>query len=60
MLCLRHQGGKYGAGIVSYLFLYIWRHYGAERSGALFAFWCIVSTIYTFYACTWVGDFLRC
>lgn len=50
------NGGKYGAGILSSLLFFLWRHNGADRSGTLFALWLILNTVYSVYACTW--DFL--
>ncbi|KAJ7158187.1 EXS family protein/ERD1/XPR1/SYG1 family protein [Mycena crocata] len=49
------NAGKYGAGIVSYLCYFIWRHHGGHYDSA-FALWCIFNTISTTYALIW--DFL--
>ncbi|KAJ7158188.1 EXS-domain-containing protein [Mycena crocata] len=46
------NGGKYGAGIVSYLCYFIWRHKGSDH-GPSFIAWCIFQTIYSFYALAW-------
>ncbi|KAJ7108542.1 EXS-domain-containing protein [Mycena epipterygia] len=46
------NGGKYGAGIVSYLCYFIWRHKGGGY-GPTFVAWIIFQTIYSFYALTW-------
>ncbi|KAK0458034.1 EXS-domain-containing protein [Desarmillaria tabescens] len=49
------NGGKYGSGIISYLFYFLWRHQGGNH-GAIFALWCLLNTIYSLYASSW--DFL--
>ncbi|KAK0474204.1 EXS family-domain-containing protein [Armillaria novae-zelandiae] len=49
------NGGKYGSGIISYLFYFLWRHQGGNH-GAIFALWCLCNTIYSLYASSW--DFL--
>lgn len=49
------NGGKYGSGIISYLFYFLWRHQGGNH-GAIFALWCLFNTIYSLYASSW--DFL--
>ncbi|PBK68704.1 EXS-domain-containing protein, partial [Armillaria solidipes] len=49
------NGGKYGSGIISYLFYFLWRHQGGNH-GTIFALWCLFNTIYSLYASSW--DFL--
>ncbi|KAJ7485255.1 EXS-domain-containing protein [Mycena latifolia] len=49
------NAGKYGAGIVSYLFYFIWRHRGGHYDST-FALWCLFNAFSTTYALVW--DFL--
>ncbi|OCH89346.1 EXS-domain-containing protein [Obba rivulosa] len=46
------NGGKYGSGIIYYLFYYLWRAHGAARGG-FFVLWCIFGVNYTIYASSW-------
>ncbi|PPQ97841.1 LOW QUALITY PROTEIN: hypothetical protein CVT26_012937 [Gymnopilus dilepis] len=46
------NGGKYGSGIITYLFYFMWRHHQNER-GTIFALWCLASTCYALYAAAW-------
>ncbi|THH00485.1 hypothetical protein EW026_g2059 [Hermanssonia centrifuga] len=46
------NGGKYGSGIIYYLFYFNWRHRGGVQ-GASFALWCLFGTIYATYASAW-------
>ncbi|KAJ7276064.1 EXS family-domain-containing protein [Mycena haematopus] len=48
------NAGKYGAGIVSYLCYFIWRHRG--QYDAAFTCWCLFNLLYTALALIW--DFL--
>ncbi|KAJ7359367.1 EXS-domain-containing protein [Mycena albidolilacea] len=45
------NAGKYGAGIVSYLCYFIWRHKGGY--GVTFGVWIVFQTIYSIYALAW-------
>ncbi|KAF5356935.1 hypothetical protein D9756_006619 [Leucocoprinus leucothites] len=45
-------GGKYGSGIVNYLFYYLWRHQETHYNG-WFALWLIFTTVYSTYATCW-------
>ncbi|KAJ7892875.1 SPX domain-containing protein [Mycena olivaceomarginata] len=45
------RAGKYGAGIVSYLCYFIWRHKGGY--GVTFGVWIVFQTIYSIYALAW-------
>jgi len=49
------NAGKYGAGIVTYLFYFMWSYQQNVR-GTIFALWCVSNTCYSIYACAW--DFL--
>ncbi|KAI0035805.1 EXS family-domain-containing protein [Vararia minispora EC-137] len=49
------NGGKYGSGIIYYLFYYLWRHNGAIHD-ASFVLFCLFGAIYVAYATIW--DFL--
>ncbi|OBZ67468.1 Phosphate transporter PHO1 [Grifola frondosa] len=49
------NGGKYGSGILMYLFYFMWREHGGGR-GSHFVVWCIFATNYSLYAASW--DFL--
>ncbi|VDB96024.1 unnamed protein product [Peniophora sp. CBMAI 1063] len=49
------NGGKYGAGVIYYLFYYLWRHNG-QRRDASFVLFVLFATLYACYACAW--DFL--
>ncbi|TFK38118.1 EXS-domain-containing protein [Crucibulum laeve] len=46
------NGGKYGSGIISYFFYFLWRHQGRNR-GTLFALWCLFNACYSIYASSW-------
>ncbi|EMD35362.1 hypothetical protein CERSUDRAFT_53432 [Gelatoporia subvermispora B] len=46
------NGGKYGSGIVYYLFYYLWRAHGGVRDG-FFVLWCIAGVNYSMYAASW-------
>jgi len=50
------NGGKYGAGIISYFLYFHWRHQGSHLDGSSFALYCLFTTIYSLYASAW--DFL--
>ncbi|KAF9010010.1 EXS family-domain-containing protein, partial [Cyathus striatus] len=47
------NGGKYGSGIISYFFYYMWRHQGINHRGALFVLWCLFNANYSIYASCW-------
>ncbi|KAF9055435.1 EXS-domain-containing protein [Hymenopellis radicata] len=47
------NGGKYGSGIISYLFYFLWRHQGGGGHGSVFALWCLCNTAYSVYASSW-------
>lgn len=49
------NAGKYGTGILSYLFYFMWS-YREKSRGAVFVLWCVINTCYSIYACSW--DFL--
>ncbi|KAL1759592.1 EXS family-domain-containing protein [Schizophyllum commune] len=49
------NGGKYGTGIVMYLFYFLWRH-RTSYDGPFYALYIITAILYSTYACTW--DFL--
>ncbi|KAI0760360.1 EXS-domain-containing protein [Fomes fomentarius] len=46
------NGGKYGSGIVFYLFYFLWRAHGGLR-GPFFVAWCVFATNYSLYAGAW-------
>ncbi|KAI0642772.1 EXS-domain-containing protein [Trametes meyenii] len=46
------NGGKYGSGIIQYLFYFLWREQGGKR-GPIFVLWCIFATNYSLYAGSW-------
>ncbi|RPD75683.1 EXS-domain-containing protein [Lentinus tigrinus ALCF2SS1-7] len=46
------NGGKYGSGILFYLFYFLWRSQGGFR-GPIFVLWCIFATNYSLYAGAW-------
>jgi hypothetical protein len=46
------NGGKYGCGVIAYLFYFMWRHNGL-RHGPIFALWILTNVIYSSYALTW-------
>ncbi|KAI0763435.1 EXS-domain-containing protein [Trametes elegans] len=46
------NGGKYGSGIIQYLFYFIWREQGGHR-GPVFVAWCVFATNYSLYAGAW-------
>ncbi|KDR80317.1 hypothetical protein GALMADRAFT_62135, partial [Galerina marginata CBS 339.88] len=46
------NGGKYGTGIITYLFYFMWRH-RQDTHGTIFAFWCLFSVCYSIYAGAW-------
>ncbi|TBU41712.1 EXS-domain-containing protein [Dichomitus squalens] len=46
------NGGKYGSGIVQYLFYFLWRSQGGAR-GPIFVAWCVFATNYSLYAGAW-------
>lgn len=46
------NGGKYGSGIISYLFYYLWRHQGTHYH-PLLALWLICNTVSSTYATSW-------
>ena len=48
------QGGKYASGMLMYWFYYLWRHHGNSK-GTFFALYVVFATIYSIYACGWVG-----
>ncbi|KAF8068754.1 EXS-domain-containing protein [Lyophyllum atratum] len=47
------NGGKYGSGILSNLFFYIWRHQGTTGRGTIFALWLLWNTISSIYSSSW-------
>jgi hypothetical protein len=49
------NAGKYGSGIISYLFYFMWC-YRQESRGPILVLWCFFNTCYSIYACSW--DFL--
>ncbi|KAL1730576.1 EXS family-domain-containing protein, partial [Schizophyllum commune] len=49
------NGGKYGTGIVMYLFYFLWRH-RTSYDGPFYALYIVTAILYSTYACTW--DFL--
>ncbi|KAJ3565291.1 hypothetical protein NP233_g7722 [Leucocoprinus birnbaumii] len=46
------NGGKYGFGIINYLFYYLWRHEETHYNGWL-ALWLIFAAVYSTYAMAW-------
>jgi len=46
------NGGKYGSGVINYLFYYLWRHQ-ATHYNPLFALWLICNTVYSVYSASW-------
>jgi hypothetical protein len=46
------NAGKYGSGIISYLFYFLWRHNNSEY-GTIFVLWCLFSVCYSLYALLW-------
>ncbi|KAG6840695.1 hypothetical protein C0991_004997 [Blastosporella zonata] len=47
------NGGKYGSGIVSNLFFYMWRQRASKNRDSIFALWILFNTLYSIYASTW-------
>ncbi|KAI9065265.1 EXS-domain-containing protein [Trametes sanguinea] len=52
------NGGKYGAGIIYYLFYFLWREQGMAylfcgKRGPIFVVWCVFATNYSLYAGAW-------
>jgi len=50
------NAGKYGVGIISYFFYFLWRHHGSKLQGASFALYCLCTTASSLYGLAW--DFL--
>lgn len=46
------NAGKYGTGIISYLFYFLWRH-GNSQYGPVFVLWCLSTICYSLYALLW-------
>ncbi|KAF8966563.1 EXS-domain-containing protein, partial [Flammula alnicola] len=46
------NGGKYGSGIISYLFFFMWRHHQTNH-GSIFALWCLFAVCYSMYSLLW-------
>lgn len=46
------NAGKYGSGIISYLFYFLWRYNNSEY-GTIFVVWCTFSMCYSLYALLW-------
>ncbi|KAG9315676.1 EXS family-domain-containing protein [Chiua virens] len=47
------NAGKYGAGMVYYIFYFNWRHQENSLTDKSYIYWCLAAVTYSLYGCAW-------